>query len=875
MRTMNISTSKPIRSSTDYARLFISSTFLDMEQERTLIVNRVFPILRQLCNKLSVSWGEVDLRWGIRDEDVAENRALSMCILEIERCQFFLGILGERYGWVPSSIPEDVICEAPWLKNNSEVSITEIEFRHAALNDQNGNTRALFYFRDPAYINSLPIEKQHVYRETPTNDEIRNYGLVLANERAAGRRERLANLKKEIIDSPYGVRECYANPEEFANFVSQDLELMILHAFEKRKKYLELPRWEMSRSIIQSEHKAVFVERPHIYSILDEFIDSVHNEPFDSEELKSKCADITSGYGDYLYRYRPVGEPSKYSPFLLTGDPGSGKSALVAAWERHRNTKSTNEVIITQYIGEASLSRVLGHYPDTLKVALEDICNVVSSHFGNETGHLSKPNDVWKEFNRCLNEAAKKIVIILIFDGIDKIGIKELKFLLESISVFPIRLKTIFTSTLGDNSDCISEFGAYQHHLQSLSIDERKAFYERFLCDLYGKRLPTNLLQKIIDHPLSGNPKFLRMILEELRVFRSHTLLGKKANEIISSKTQKELYAAIIKRYSSEYEIIDSKGAVKSLFSLVWGSRRGLFPVEIIELLSFEGISIDESWLSMILSSSHRLLIEKDNLVTIPNNTVRDTVKDIFLSTSHEIHALHCRLADYFDSYATPDALGGPTYFGCEIVSCDGTERMKEEIAISPQIADELPWQLERAGLWDNLGDLISKPAWLKILFHYGLANELVRYGMQVDRQNSNSFTLCLEKIYQNPIKNADTLFVAGHLLLIKGHYAPVEQLYQLLKKICIKNGLHKDLVIINEDIIMLQGHSQLLNSNNSEGVHYTLSKTPWSDYDNIMDRFIQPIHHDYSGRIFGDELTYLLYGERISFLLSSNRHLL
>jgi hypothetical protein len=89
-------------------RVFISSTFRDMHAERDELVKRVFPQLRKLCEQRSVTWGDVDLRWGIPDERKAE--VLPICLAEIHRCRpYFIGLLGERYGWVPDEIPQELI----------------------------------------------------------------------------------------------------------------------------------------------------------------------------------------------------------------------------------------------------------------------------------------------------------------------------------------------------------------------------------------------------------------------------------------------------------------------------------------------------------------------------------------------------------------------------------------------------------------------------------------------------------------------------------------------------------------------------------------------------------------------------------------------
>ena len=77
-------------------RVFISSTFRDMQAERDHLVTVIFPQLRRLCEARGVTWGEVDLRWGVTDEEAAEGKVLPICLEEIRRCRpYFIGLLGE------------------------------------------------------------------------------------------------------------------------------------------------------------------------------------------------------------------------------------------------------------------------------------------------------------------------------------------------------------------------------------------------------------------------------------------------------------------------------------------------------------------------------------------------------------------------------------------------------------------------------------------------------------------------------------------------------------------------------------------------------------------------------------------------------------
>jgi hypothetical protein len=85
-------TPAPERTANDRAiRVFVSSTFRDMGAERDELVKQVFPELRDLCESRGVTWGEVDLRWGITDEQKAEGQVLPLCLAEIACCRPLAG----------------------------------------------------------------------------------------------------------------------------------------------------------------------------------------------------------------------------------------------------------------------------------------------------------------------------------------------------------------------------------------------------------------------------------------------------------------------------------------------------------------------------------------------------------------------------------------------------------------------------------------------------------------------------------------------------------------------------------------------------------------------------------------------------------------
>ena len=113
----------------------------------------VFPELRARAEHLKVRVYEVDLRWGVTKQQSQNKESLGLCLAEANRCDLFVGLLGERYGWVPGAdnlknLPEGM----EWVQEEThleDASITELESTVFALDDfSNCGETAFFYFRD-------------------------------------------------------------------------------------------------------------------------------------------------------------------------------------------------------------------------------------------------------------------------------------------------------------------------------------------------------------------------------------------------------------------------------------------------------------------------------------------------------------------------------------------------------------------------------------------------------------------------------------------------------------------------------------------------------------------------------------------------------
>ena len=68
-------------------RVFVSSTFTDMKQERGILQRDAFPRLEKFCEEQGAKFQAVDLRWGVNEESSLDQKTLQICFNELARCQ--------------------------------------------------------------------------------------------------------------------------------------------------------------------------------------------------------------------------------------------------------------------------------------------------------------------------------------------------------------------------------------------------------------------------------------------------------------------------------------------------------------------------------------------------------------------------------------------------------------------------------------------------------------------------------------------------------------------------------------------------------------------------------------------------------------------
>lgn len=78
---------------------------------------------------------------------------LEICLTEVQRSNYFLAALGERYGWCPQEYNVSSTAEFDWVrKYPPNRSVTELEIQQAIFNDlSQAISKCFCYIRDNSF----------------------------------------------------------------------------------------------------------------------------------------------------------------------------------------------------------------------------------------------------------------------------------------------------------------------------------------------------------------------------------------------------------------------------------------------------------------------------------------------------------------------------------------------------------------------------------------------------------------------------------------------------------------------------------------------------------------------------------------------------
>jgi hypothetical protein len=578
-------------------RVFLCSTFRDFAEERDLLVRKVFPELRRKCRERQVELVDVDLRWGITEKEAQQGKVLPICLAEIDRSRpYFMGFIGERYGWVPDQHQYDLslILEQPWLKKHQGgKSVTELEILHGVLNNTKMRDRAFFYFRDPKWAKA---------RSKKEGGE----AYISADH---AEKKKLEALKKRISKSGCPVAENYPNPEALAELVKEDLWKLIDEAY---------PESEVPDALAQERmrHEAYGAARRRLYLGGEKYFE------FLDAAMKEKP-------------FRPV---------LITGHSGGGKSALIANWVARWRKRHKKASVIMHHLGCGADSA------DPVRMATR-LMQEIARLTGDQSKPESDPDKTLQKLPESLAIASawaqrSKRSLLIVLDGLDKVS--ERQHLRWFPSFLPPRIHLVATCLDGEILDAAkSRLEWHVLKVKPFTKAKQKEFSIEYL-SRYRKSLTSKQSRTLQSHPLCGNPLFLLTVLEELRVFGVHEKLEERLDVLLSppeSKKQGEVPTVddVFEHVLARIEKDLGKKRVQSALEAIWASRAGLFQDELIAIAKLA----PAQWATIQIALDESLY-ETGGKINFGHDYLKKAVEDRYGLKGKKKLKLHRAMAEWF-----------------------------------------------------------------------------------------------------------------------------------------------------------------------------------------------------------------------------------
>lgn len=472
-------------------RVFLSSTFKDMSDERDYLAKTVFMGLEAEALKRNVSLNLLDLRWGITAEESKNSSVIEICLREIENSRpFFIGIIGDRYGWVPAEenfqADSSLYSTFPWIKDciKKGLSITEMEFMHGVLNCDEP-IKAFFYVKESS------LEDFH-----GSKDEL----------------EKLNAFKSRIVNQDVHPVKYYKNPVELGKLIKEDMMECLEMLF---------PRSDEQDPIKIADHiqDCILRKKTEFYVPIDGAYDYINDFLLSPQRL-----------------------------LVVTGESGTGKSSLLANWIVQNNNSCD---VIYHFVDSA----YYGNDPSFILVRLYyKICHLLDITPDIEWDMVLAMRCV-TVINQLLSKCNRNIVLVIdglnqLVPGGDSYNLRWFPQLSKHVKIICSTNNDNY-----ELLTALRNKSAVFYAIPLFSASTTLGSIVNGYLKLSGKRLDEEQLALIYDNKLFETPLLLCSLLEELRIWGVYEELDDRIRYYVSSIGESDFFDKIFDRLENDSSI--------------------------------------------------------------------------------------------------------------------------------------------------------------------------------------------------------------------------------------------------------------------------------------------------------------------------------
>ncbi len=543
-------------------RVFLSSTFSDLEAERNALQEYVFPRLRDLCESRGARFQAIDLRWGVSDEAAGDYQTMRICLDEIERCQQttprpnFIILLGDRYGWrpLPAQIPaeefENILgclpADAEGMRRQAllracyRLDENAVEPVLCLQPDDGGCDCAALYSTFEEATADQPPALRLKYVSSATEQEIWCGALDVSEEERASVFcfiRSIEPLEGGEGDDPY-IDRLHGKVDADAQARLSELKGRLKRALPKQN-FWDYRVLRKDAGITTDHLPGPLTGDPHrdgrpnlcqdVYDALAGVIREEVGRDQEADPLETELAShaafaqqlaapqFFTGRAEILAQLAGCLATPQKQVIGIIGASGSGKSSLMAyAAEQARRAHPNARVII----------RLIGATPDSanIRLLLQSLCRQMTRDAGGETYQPAADFDqLVSEFWRRLEPPAGSAPLILFLDALDQLSEAENALGLAWLPPALPQNVHFVVSASPDLANALARRVGPEAlwKLNPMEAEEGRALLERWLNGAHRTLQPWQRQTLLDGFQESRLPLYLRIAFEQARQWRS------------------------------------------------------------------------------------------------------------------------------------------------------------------------------------------------------------------------------------------------------------------------------------------------------------------------------------------------------------------
>lgn len=871
-------------------RFFISSTFSDMAPERDVLIKFVFPRLKKLCHERGVFLSQIDLRWGITAEQSKQGDTIAICLKEIDKSRpYFMCILGGRYGWnddtllslenpheclnsnqavPPSRDPllrqtfQNAVGAYPWIASYCDRSITELELRHAVLNDLDSETakRALIYIKDKVPRDNVKLE----------------------------------NLCKELVGSGQQVHY-YEEANELADLVYERIKKLIDRDFPLEHAISQVEQDRLPHEVYRESRCRVYIGKESYFEQLDQHVLSpTTNTPivifgdkgygksslccnwslryqrsFPNKVVISHFIGISQQSTDLGRMLTRIMGELKEKLGLERAIPRANLAQLVAEfpeWLMDASVRGGCVLVIDglnrlQSSGEADNAMDLSWLPARLPA---NVKVVVSRTVASASEFTRKQ---WPLLRLApLTATERKMMVTRYLELYGKSLTPEQ---LESVVTCQSCASPLFLKLLIEEIRTHGKFETLTAKIEKyLAVETPVQLLEMIFLQLEEEFATNGSIDQprlqLPQQPTVALPKSVKTVGRGrgrgVRLLVTHRTTVEEEMAVESPSPQLSLLDSYYNHLVAPVQSPSpSSSIVKSFFSSLYIARRGLKEDEALEILSLNHSTITPSLFSRLICQIDSFVSDTSGYYTFFHDYMRIAVKKRYFPANFgDVEDEECDAEDCdegLDMQLKREELYRYFMSGNEAIALE-------------RIVDEVPYQLLRLKKWDSLCEFISNMDYFRELNKENNRFDLYRYWSAVQAHTPDylemQFAASVERElwriteakyggFDEVWRLISELFTVTKVVEDIGNYNLAETLFRTILNACKQNDL--DDVIIAESEALL-GYCLRLKGVYSEAVTLYLSALE------VMDRKYKTNNPNLATTINGLAMLYRYMGQ-------------